>query len=269
MGGVMAVQTLDRGIELLRLLAEFGPEGGRLTDLQRRTGLTKPTVHRILVSLKNNALVEQVDSSKRYRLGPGIWALGFHVFNHMNELQKRCEEDLALLARKSGDTTFLVVPSGAEAICIDRHSGPYRETAFTIDIGVRRPLCVGATGIALLASMAPSFADKIFETSQRALLDYPAPLKALRAAVTLARQSGYAFSDGTLLREVRGVAMAVRDDQGKVIASVGIASSLARIDERRVPALLQLLRAGVRQIEKRIAVPNSGMLRPRHTIAAH
>lgn len=255
----MTVQSLDRGVELLRLLANAGDEGCRLVELQRETGLSKPTVHRLLKALKSHALVDQLDDSRRYCLGPEIAVLGWLMSRRLSELKKRCEEEMAALAESTGDTTFLAVPAGREAICIDRHVGPCQPATFTIDVGVRSPLGIGATGIALLASMPPPQADRIVDASERALAQYPASLPRIRAAVTHARRNGYALSDGTVLRGVRGVAMTVRNGGGKVVASVGVAATAARIGETRIPELLTSLRSGVRQIEKRLALAETGV----------
>lgn len=248
----MSVQTLDRSIELLRLLADAGSEGCRLTDLQRHTGLSKPTVHRLLQTLKNHALAAQIDETKRYCLGPEIAILGWLSTRHLTRLQDQCEEDMEALAQSTGSTTFLAVPLGSEAICIDRHMNSSNDVNFTIDVGVRCPLGIGATGIALLASMAPPVAEHIFEKRQVEFCHYPASLNDIRAAVTNARRTGYAFSDGTVLHGVRGLAMSVRDSGGKVVASVGVASSSERIAGNRIPELLNSLRSHVRQIEKRL-----------------
>ena len=60
-------------------------------------------------------------------------------------------------------------------------------------------------------------------------------------------------------RGVRGVAMTVRNGGGKVVASVGVAATAARIGETRIPELLTSLRSGVRQIEKRLALAETGV----------
>lgn len=249
----MTVQTLDRSARLLRLVAEAGVEGTRLLDLQRQTGLRKPTIHRLLKSLQDHALVSQLEASRRYCIGPEIATLSWLSTRRLNALQHRCEGDLAALAETTGAATFLIVPWGQETICIDRHMGVNRQSMFPVDVGVRCPLGVGANGIALLASMAPPLAEQIFEKSQRALMRYPAPLDAIRDAVSNARRSGYAFSDGAMQRGVRALAMTMRNGRGEVIGSVGVASSSERILETRIPELLQSLRGCVRKIERHIA----------------
>jgi IclR family transcriptional regulator, acetate operon repressor len=63
--------TVRNAVALLHLLAE-GPAYQQLTDLAERSGLSLPTVHRLLRSLSLAGLVEQDTHSARYGLGPEL-----------------------------------------------------------------------------------------------------------------------------------------------------------------------------------------------------
>lgn len=63
--------TVRNAVALLHLLAE-GPAYQQLTDLAERSGLSLPTVHRLLRSLSLAGLVEQDTHSARYGLGPDL-----------------------------------------------------------------------------------------------------------------------------------------------------------------------------------------------------
>lgn len=63
--------TVRNAVALLHLLAE-GPAYQQLTDLAERSGLSLPTVHRLLRSLSLAGLVEQDSRSARYGLGPEL-----------------------------------------------------------------------------------------------------------------------------------------------------------------------------------------------------
>lgn len=63
--------TVRNAVALLHLLAE-GPAHQQLTDLAERSGLSLPTVHRLLRSLSLAGLVEQDTHSARYGLGPEL-----------------------------------------------------------------------------------------------------------------------------------------------------------------------------------------------------
>lgn len=63
--------TVRNAVALLHLLAE-GPAHHQLTDLADRSGLSLPTVHRLLRSLSLAGIVEQDSRSARYGLGPEL-----------------------------------------------------------------------------------------------------------------------------------------------------------------------------------------------------
>jgi IclR family transcriptional regulator, acetate operon repressor len=63
--------TVRNAVALLHLLADGAPYQ-HLTDLAERSGLSVPTVHRLLRSLSLAGLVEQDTHSPRYGLGPEL-----------------------------------------------------------------------------------------------------------------------------------------------------------------------------------------------------
>jgi IclR family acetate operon transcriptional repressor len=63
--------TVRNAVTLLHLLADGAPYQ-HLTDLAERSGLSVPTVHRLLRSLSLAGLVEQDVHSARYGLGPEV-----------------------------------------------------------------------------------------------------------------------------------------------------------------------------------------------------
>lgn len=62
-------QTLERGLELFKLVAAHHPAGLRLTDLADLSGLERPTVHRLMACLMREGLVAQNEAGKRHVLG--------------------------------------------------------------------------------------------------------------------------------------------------------------------------------------------------------
>jgi DNA-binding IclR family transcriptional regulator len=227
--------------------------GSRLVDLQRQTGLTKPTVHRILDTLCQQGFASKDDASKRYRIGPEIALLAASAAPAACDLRELCQDHMIDVAQRTGDTSFLTVRSGYDAICIDRQSGSYPVKAFTVDIGTRRPLGVGAGGIVLLAALDEAERTAAYAAIGRAL---PAgagvTVRGITAAVENARRLGYAYSDGFVLAGVRGLAVAIHDPQGKTIAAMSLAAIKERISRQRMPQLLSILQSHAASIELRI-----------------
>lgn len=255
----MSTQTLERAIGLIRILAAGGTEGCRLVDLQQSSGLTKPTVHRILDTLKQQGMVEQLEENRRYRLGQELAVLGWSANRTVYDLKELAAEDLAAIAAKTGDTGFLAIRSGTEAVCIDRQAGSYPVKAFTVEVGTRRPLGVGATGVALLAALSEDESELVLDAVKENLLRFPnAGIRHIRDAVALARRNGYALSDGLMLKGVRGVAVVIRDSAGRPIAGVGTAAITDRMPSARIPEIVRILRTHANHVEQRIAAAESG-----------
>lgn len=255
----MSTQTLERAIGLIRILAAGGTEGCRLVDLQQTSGLTKPTVHRILDTLKQQGMVDQLEDSRRYRLGQELAVLGWSANRTVYDLKELAAEDLGAIAAKTGDTGFLAIRSGTEAVCIDRQAGSYPVKAFTVEVGTRRPLGVGATGVALLAALTEDESEVVLDAVKENLLRFPnARLRQIRDAVALARRAGYALSDGLMLSGVRGVAVVIRDSMGRPIAGIGTAAITDRMPPARIPEIVRILRTHANHVEQRIAAAESG-----------
>lgn len=247
-------QTVDRAVAVLRLLAAAGEAGMRLVDLQQATGLSKATVHRLLVSLLQHGLVEQNGETRRYRLGMEMAVLGWSVSSSRVDLRQICGIEMQALADETGDTAFLAVRSGYDTVCIERKMGHYPIKAFTVEVGTRRPLGIGAGGIIMIAALPEHEAEVVFESIREPLRAYPDVSESkLRDAVDQAREAGYALSDGLVLRGVRGLAVLIRDSQNMPAAALSLSAVQDRIHAARIPALVKALDSRRLRIERTLA----------------
>src|SRR5690606_31297222 len=80
---------------------------------------------------------------------------------------------LIRLARETGDTVFLSVREGLDAICLERQVGSYPIKTLTLDVGDRRPLGVGAGSLALLAFLPEAEIAEIIASNEPRLVSYP------------------------------------------------------------------------------------------------
>ncbi|ROZ78852.1 IclR family transcriptional regulator [Ramlibacter sp. WS9] len=255
----MTTQTLERAIGLIRILASAGADGRRLVELQQASGLTKPTVHRILDTLKREGVVEQMDETRRYRLGQELAVLGWSASRTVYDLKELAAEEMLAVAAKTGDTSFLAIRSGLESVCIDRQTGDYPVKAFTVEVGTRRPLGIGATGVALLAALPPEECASVLDSIQGGLGRFPGlTIRQIRETVERARTTGYALSDGLMLKGVRGVAVVIRNTLDRPIAAIGTAAISDRMRNARIPEIIKILRMHASHIQQRIAAAESG-----------
>lgn len=250
----MGLQTVDRAVAVLHLLSGNGAVGLRLVDVQGKLKLSKPTAHRLLMSLVSHGLVAQDELTKRYRLGSRLAVLAWSVPQRRPDLGRIATAAAQQLAQFSGDTVFVMALDGLETVCVGRETGSFPIKALTIDVGTRRPLGVGAGGIAVLATMLPEQAARTIEVTTRKLGDYPlTSIDLIRRGVEQARRLGYSVSDGQVATGVRAIAVALRDARGEAVGSIGIAAIRSRMLPDRVKELVPPIFEARAEIERLLA----------------
>ena len=238
-------QAIARAAELLRALARHGREGARLLDLCRSTGLTRPTIHRILQGLIEEQLVVQDQTSRRYRLGALIFELGLAAQPGTNLIESY-RPFLRSLADTSEDTIYLVRRSDSDAVCLDRLEGSFPIRTLTLEVGGRRPLGMGAGGMALLANLDDAEVARILERNAQDIAGYD-PLAA-RDAIASARAKGYAVSRGAITEGVDGLGMVVPNPAGLPWLAISIACISSRMLPSRMDKLSRMLKAAIAKL---------------------
>ncbi|MBA0126236.1 IclR family transcriptional regulator [Haloechinothrix sp. YIM 98757] len=122
--------TVRNAVLLLELLSE-GPAFQQLTDLAERSGLSVPTVHRLLRSLVLSDLVEQDPTSSRYGLGPEVARLAQRYLARQPILGALAPY-LVPLRDSIGQTVHVAVLVRGSVVYVDRVDGAdgglYRDT---------------------------------------------------------------------------------------------------------------------------------------------
>jgi DNA-binding IclR family transcriptional regulator len=225
------VQSLDRAIELLRLVSANYREGERLSDLVNASGLAQPTVHRLLKQLVEGGLVMQ-DANRRYRLGHFAYELGLAAASHFG-LRQQCAPFLARVSQETGDTAFLVVRSGADSFCLDRQSGAFPIQVLTVEVGKRRPLGIGGGGLALLSFLPDAERPAVIARIEPKLKGYGGLTRAiLLKLVAQSRQRGYASITDYAVAGVTSIGVPIRDRTGQVLGAISVSAIASRMAER-------------------------------------
>lgn len=250
MSAPAGAQTISRAIRALKLLASHShaKDGMRLVDLAQALQLERPTAHRLLKALLVEGMVVQEPGSRRYSLGPLAFELGLAAAHRFN-LRDACAPVLATLAQQTGDTAFLFVRSGNDAVCLSRVRGEHPEQAPAVPVGSRQPLGVSAGGLALLSSLAPDEVDRIVrEVDPRLSVYGELDADEIRQLCAQARREGYAWIANRAVPGVGAVGLAVTSPNGTPVAAVTVAASLSRMNEARVQQILPLLRQATQRI---------------------
>jgi DNA-binding IclR family transcriptional regulator len=223
----------------------------RLTEVVRSSRLERPTAHRILHGLIAEGFLRQDPGSRLYFLGPLVFELGLAAAPQFN-LVDICRPSLRRIAEKTGDTVFLSVRSGYESVCIDRQEGSFPIKTFTLDVGTRRPLGAGASGLALLMPLPDETVNEIVRANAVRYLPYhknltvPSLLKALKRS----RELGYAWNDSHIVAGAATLGLPVVNRYGHPFAAITIGAIVSRMTQSRRDQLVSLLREEVALAEK-------------------
>lgn len=193
------LQTLDRGLRALEIIAEHG-EGLSVAELAERLEVHRAIAYRIVTTLEQHGLVAR-SAEGPLRLGAAISLLASRF---EPQLRAVAQPLLQALARATQATAFVSVAQGQECVVIlvaEPEEGLLR---VGYRVGSRHPLTQGAAGIAILAGRAPHNDDS--------------------DAVRQARAEGYSLTRGQLQRGAVGVASPVATAQHHpgVEACVGV-----------------------------------------------
>ncbi len=256
-------QAIARAATLLRLIARCNAEGARLSELTRLAGLSHSTIHRILRCLIDERLVVQDEPGRRYRLGPLNSELSLAVPNKI-ESSQALHLTLERIAQYSGHTAFLVACSDTEFVCVDRVAGDSPIPPTALHIGGRRPLYIGAAGLALLAAHDDLEIERILTLHKRDLSQRRTPTPAfLRRAVALTRERGYAVARDTAHVGITSIGMTVPSAESRPAFAISVSTFSARLNPEIVNGLRDLLaselaRATTGAKPKRLLVREAG-----------
>ncbi|QBJ95487.1 IclR family transcriptional regulator [Rhodococcus sp. ABRD24] len=141
--------AVDKAMSLLTSFGREAHSGVGVSELARRSGLSKSTAHRILGMLERNHAVERVGSD--YRLGAELHNLGERVYApHHSVIRDVLTPYLADLYEATRQTVHLAVLHGPDVLYINKLYG-HRHVASPSRVGGRSPAHCTAVGKALLA----------------------------------------------------------------------------------------------------------------------
>ena len=248
-GGAVLVQSVDRAISVLEILARHGPAA--VTDIAAELGVHKSTAFRLLVVLERRGLVQQVAERGRYQLGFGIVRLAGATTASL-DLTQQSRPVSERLAADVGETVNLAVLESAFAVNIDQARGPAAVTSHNW-VGQRTPLHATSSGKLLLAHMPPADRERILAGPLERFTPHTItdPVR-LRQELADAVSRGYATTTEELELGLNAVAAPIRIFDGSVAAAISASGPSYRLRAERMPEVAGLVVAGAAEISARL-----------------
>lgn len=202
-------ESLRKALGLLDIVKERS-DGIQPADLARESGLTRPTVYRMVSALTEEGFLQQSEATRRLTLGPKLLELAQGVWSD-TDLRKSAREELDRLARDTGASALLMVRSDNMATCIELsqsgNSSGWR-------IGETMPVSACAGGLAMLA-----YGDWGQLDDQLAQLNLT-NTDEMKSRLGVTRSRFYAIDQEALAGGKLGVAAPIFDFSGSPVAAV-------------------------------------------------
>lgn len=238
---VQGAQVVSRVGQVLRIVSESAPDGISTSSLARQSGLTRPTVHRLLVSLAAEGFVDHDDDRGTWVLGPELYLMG-SVAAARYDITAVAAQSVRELARVTGESAFLSARRGDETVCLMREDGSFPLRSFVLFEGVRFPLGVASAGMVILAYLPDAeitaYLDHRWLEGERAAHN---STTAVRQRIAHTRLTGWALNPGLILEGSWGMAAAIFDRHGLPAWALSITGVEARFGDDRRAKLGNLL----------------------------
>jgi IclR family transcriptional regulator, pca regulon regulatory protein len=235
------LQSLGRGLAVLRALGEARGEGLPLTAIASATGLPRATARRSLLTLETLGYVRS--RGRFFRPLPRVLELGYAHLSGLSfaEIVQPHLEQLTERVRQSASVTVL----DGEDIQYVARVHTIRIMSVNITLGTRFPAYATAMGRVLLAGLPAGERARLLAGDDRAALTAHTVTSATALAAILdeVAESGYAVTDQELEPGLRSVAVPLRGADGRVMAALNVAQHSGSESVREtVGALLPPLR---------------------------
>ncbi|MFC6719300.1 IclR family transcriptional regulator [Natrialbaceae archaeon GCM10025810] len=245
-GDGAGVSTTRKTFRILEALTD--EDGVTITDLTRRTGLSKSTVYRHLRTLTDLGYLIERD---------GEYSIGFRFLEISERARNRkrgytaAKHKVFELAEETDERAVFVVEEAGEGVYVHR-VGSFDDTM----IGQRRPLHTLACGKTILSAWEDDEVARFVEETglERYTDNTITDPDDLFAELETIRERGYAVNDEEHMDGLRGVAVPVYTPDDELLGALGVFGPTSRLkDERLHDELPELLRDKAGEVKVTLA----------------
>jgi DNA-binding IclR family transcriptional regulator len=216
--GRALVGSVLRAMRLLDLFDRGRPEMS-LAEFARRSGYSKSTTYRLLITLVEAGWLER-SPANGFRLTIKAFQVGSLLVDSL-ELRREAGPIMARMVAELDEAVYLVVPAGTRAMCLERVDGGQGVRMADLYVGGSQPLNLGAAPRALLAfdedKLLPSLLEEgLSRRTEHSLVD-PADL---RSDLAETRQRGYSISDEDVTKGIAAIGAPILGANGLAIAAL-------------------------------------------------
>jgi DNA-binding IclR family transcriptional regulator len=234
------IESVDNALRLLLMLRDRPAIS--VSEVSDDLSVARSTAHRLLAMLAYHGFVQQDPVTKAYAAGPVLAEISFAAFRD-SDIRPRARPFIEELVREVGETVHLVTLNGTQVLFMDCVEG-HRALRAGSRVGVRLPAHCTAGGKVLLAEFPDDQIRELYRAEKLEQLTARSvgTVTALLARIDETRRHGYALNDGESEEELRAVAVAIRDQLGRVRAAITLSAPGHRLPPDRLPGVVAAMR---------------------------
>ena len=248
-----SIQVIRKAALLLDCLERAeDPADLSVAELAELMGEPRTSVYRLITTLDELGWIEPGSRRGTYRLGLKLFRLGGAVLRRF-DVRQAALATMESIHEKTGDTVFLCVRRGREAVCIERIAGD-RVEALALRLGGALPLHMGAAPRVLLAHENPEFQRRYIERVR--LVSYTdrtltSPDR-LQQMLKEDRAAGYSISNEDVTPGIAAVGAPIFDHTGQVKAALSISGVASVILGDHAERTRTLIVEGAKEVSQRL-----------------
>jgi IclR family pca regulon transcriptional regulator len=218
------VQSLERGLAVIQSFDAEHPDL-TLSEVAARTGLTRATARRLLLTLGQLGYVSS--NGRRFSLTPRVLDLGYAYLSSLN-VQQIAQPYLEALSDRVHESVSVTVLDGADIVYVARVPTK-RIMTISLGLGSRLPAYCTSMGRVLLAELGPDELAAALPGSLERHTEHTVTTSGeLAVVLKQVRAQGWALVDQELEMGLRSVAAPLRDASGRAVAAMNVSTQVAR-----------------------------------------
>lgn len=225
-----SVPPVERALKLLRYIGD-GKRARNLSTVARDLQINRTTLIRLIHTLLDHRMIEEVGEDGGYRLGTGLVSLGAQAIQGRDIVQV-CQPVLRTLCQDTGMSAHLGVLDGREIIYLCRET-PNSHLVSNVRTGSRLPAHASSIGRAILAELSEDHLTQLFagEAPEQTTDKTPASLGAVIDQARADRAAGFAWSQGNFESGIGSCAAVVFDHTGQPVGGVNVSGPESRFSK--------------------------------------
>lgn len=246
------VQSVNRALDLLEVFLSPNSEVG-LTEIASRLNLDKATAYRLLNTLEKRGYVERPPETRRYRLGLRAFEIGAAYQNQL-EIRRLGLNTLQEMVRQTGEDAFLCIREDDFALCVEKVDALAQVNIYTLRVGGRQALHLGAAPRALLSGLSDQdLADYAARTGLPPATPYSLKnLAEITEDAHSTQKNGYTLSLNDATVGIAAVGAPIYDRRNQVAASISLSGLANRYETDRLEPLIHVVHESAQQLSRQM-----------------